>query len=132
EGLLRAFGSQLALAGHQVTYSPEQQAAIQRLWEIMDAAGFEPPSLEELTDQHGFSAELLNALLEQGQLVPVGKGLVYRPETLERVKEVVVAGLKSLGEVDVAWLRDQLATTRKYAIPLMEHFDQVGLTRRIG
>lgn len=132
QGLLRSVGTQLALAEHRVTYSPQEQEAIQRLWQILEDAGFEPPSLDELTGRHGFSAELLNALLAQGQLVSVGKGLVYRPQILEQIKEVVVAGIKSRGEVDVAWLRDQLATSRKYAIPLMEYFDHVGLTRRIG
>jgi selenocysteine-specific elongation factor len=36
------------------------------------------------------------------------------------------------GAVSIAGLRDALSTSRKYAQALLEHFDAVRLTRRLG
>ena len=36
------------------------------------------------------------------------------------------------GEITVAVLRDQLGTSRKYALAVLEHFDATRLTRRVG
>ncbi|WP_418255924.1 SelB C-terminal domain-containing protein, partial [Gordonibacter urolithinfaciens] len=36
------------------------------------------------------------------------------------------------GGATAAELRDAMGTTRKYAIPLLEHFDAQGVTRRDG
>ncbi len=36
------------------------------------------------------------------------------------------------GEVVIPELRDALATSRKFMIPLLEHFDGAGLTARRG
>jgi hypothetical protein len=36
------------------------------------------------------------------------------------------------GAIDIPALRDELGTTRKYLIPLLEHFDAQGLTVRHG
>ena len=35
------------------------------------------------------------------------------------------------GEISVATVRDASGTSRKYALPLLEHFDSLGITRRV-
>ena len=47
---------------------------------------------------------------------------------LEALKEYFL----SHTEINVAAFRDLLGTSRKYAIALLEHFDQRKITRRIG
>jgi selenocysteine-specific elongation factor len=34
--------------------------------------------------------------------------------------------------ITVSGVRERLGTTRKYAVPLMEHLDRTGVTRRSG
>jgi selenocysteine-specific elongation factor len=36
------------------------------------------------------------------------------------------------GEINVAIMRDLFGTTRKYAIPFLEHLDEQKVTRRVG
>jgi selenocysteine-specific elongation factor len=52
------------------------------------------------------------------------------PETVERAAEFV----RSHGTdgVTVSEMRRALGTTRKYAVPLAEHLDRTGVTRREG
>jgi selenocysteine-specific elongation factor len=44
----------------------------------------------------------------------------------------VVDEIKRHGNISVAALRDSLGTSRKYALTVLEYFDSVKLTRRIG
>jgi selenocysteine-specific elongation factor len=49
-------------------------------------------------------------------------------EMRRRVAERLTSG----AGLTVAEIRDLLGTTRKYAVPLCEYLDRVGLTRREG
>lgn len=132
EGVLRAHGAVLALADHRVEYTEAQRAEVERLWALLDAAGFEPPEVEELTTTHGFDGELLAALEDAGELVIVGKGFAYRRAKIDEIEQIVRAFITEHGEMEVAQLRDQLNTSRRYALPLMGYFDEIGVTRRVG
>jgi len=74
---------------------------------------------------------LVRALLRDGSLVDVG-GTVFTRAAVERARGVVREELAARGEVTVGVMRDRLASTRKYVVPLLEQFDREGLTRRRG
>jgi selenocysteine-specific elongation factor len=59
-------------------------------------------------------------------------GLYYHRRALERAREEVVALCGRDGAATIASLRDRLATSRKYAQALLEHFDAAHVTRRVG
>jgi len=44
----------------------------------------------------------------------------------------VVDEIRMHGNISVARLRDSLGTSRKYALTVLEYFDSIKLTRRIG
>jgi len=44
----------------------------------------------------------------------------------------VIAFLQEQGSASVAEVRDLLQTSRRYALALLEYFDQQHLTRRVG
>ncbi len=48
------------------------------------------------------------------------------------MRERVAAKLAEGKGLTVAEIRDLLATTRKYAVPLCEYLDRIGVTRRDG
>ncbi len=60
----------------------------------------------------------------------VGPDLVFTPALIERA-EAIVAAAGSSG-ITVSAFREALGTSRKYAVPLLEWFDQRGVTRREG
>jgi selenocysteine-specific elongation factor len=53
-------------------------------------------------------------------------------EALGEVRGRLVALLEAEGEVTLSRVRDELATSRKYAQALLEHFDGERLTLRRG
>ena len=56
--------------------------------------------------------------------------LVFTPALVARA-EAIVRDAEADG-ITVSAFRERLRTSRKYALPLLEHFDQRGITRRNG
>jgi selenocysteine-specific elongation factor len=58
--------------------------------------------------------------------------VLFEAETYARMVERIRAHLLAGGALTVAEVRDMFATSRKYALALMEHLDAQGVTRRMG
>ncbi|HEY7982304.1 MAG TPA: SelB C-terminal domain-containing protein, partial [Candidatus Eremiobacteraceae bacterium] len=75
--------------------------------------------------------DAVDMLFATGALVRVGDD-VYRRAQIDRARDVLVSLLRADGPATMARVRDAFGTSRKYALPLMEYFDGVGLTQRDG
>ena len=75
--------------------------------------------------------EILRHLQEKGEIVDIGGGLLFHGDTLQRAEELIRERIASSGELVSSDFRDLTGTTRKFAIPLLEYFDTVGLTVRL-
>ncbi|HWP28173.1 MAG TPA: selenocysteine-specific translation elongation factor [Chloroflexota bacterium] len=120
------------LPTHQVVFTPEQQRRVAALRERLAAAGVSPPSRSELESSLGLAPEVIQALLDRGDLVEVAPDIVYLRETYEELVNAVRTLIAQEGSITVARYRDHFQTSRKYALALLEHLDQVRVTRRVG
>ena len=76
--------------------------------------------------------EVLGALIEQGQIVKIGDGVLFLRETYDEAIATLIQYLREHGKMTVAEARDVLGATRKYILPLLEHMDALKITRRMG
>ncbi|MEO8288227.1 MAG: selenocysteine-specific translation elongation factor [Chloroflexota bacterium] len=116
------------LPTHKPTYSPAQQAQVDALRRALAASPYSPPSPAEL----GTDPEVAASLVDSGELVKLDDTIYYNRQAFD---EMVVGILKTIderGEINVAAIRDLFGTTRKYAIPILEHLDDQKITRRVG
>jgi selenocysteine-specific elongation factor len=126
----------LALAGHQVSLSPEEASAQEALERIFRDAGLAPPDLATASATASVAPPLadrvVKLLLRRGVLLKLDT-LLFHATPLERLK-VEMQALKASGvsRVDVAAFKERYGVTRKYAIPLLEYLDRERLTRRAG
>ena len=97
------------------------------LAERLLAAGHEPLSRAEL----GADVEHLPKLIQAGVAVRIGRDLYAHRDAIAAVAERVGAIIADEGAVTLARLRDELATSRKYAEALLEHLDQARFTKRL-
>ncbi len=69
-------------------------------------------------------------LLQQGRLARLPGGLLISAAALDRV----IAELDRSGrqQFSVGDFKTSFDLTRKWAIPILEHLDSVGVTRRVG
>lgn len=56
----------------------------------------------------------------------------FRKSEIEQAKEILIEYLKDLGEIGISEVREMWGTSRKYAVPLIEYFDNQKITKRIG
>ena len=69
----------------------------------------------------------------EGFLVHVADELYLHADADADMRRLVTERLaRQGGGLTVAEIRDLLGTTRKYAVPLCEYLDRVGVTRREG
>jgi selenocysteine-specific elongation factor len=105
----------------------ELSSSAMALEERLREAGAEPPLDSELDPGD------LAALREAGRVVRVSKSLHYDAEVLGEIRARVIAVAEANGGViTLAQLRDELATSRKFAQALLEHFDSEKVTIRRG
>jgi selenocysteine-specific elongation factor len=103
----------------------------------LDAGRFQPPSPAELAATTGRGAKevqsALELLVDRGEAHAIQKGEIYLGhDAWSFAKDAIVRNCEKNRSLDIPSLRDELATTRKFLIPLLEHFDAAGLTIRQG
>jgi selenocysteine-specific elongation factor len=115
-----------AAARPRATAPPLSPAALELERRLRDA-GAEPPADSELDPTD------LAALRSAGRAVRVSKTLHYHPDALAAIQARVVAlARRDDGRITLAGLRDELATSRKFAQALLEHLDSERVTIRRG
>ena len=111
---------------------PDQQRHFDAIVRTCDQAGFRPPELAELEAAVGLRGDALLSLLDraqdEGRIDKVGEHF-YAAAIVRKVARAIRDNCLAHGEVlDIPALRDQLETSRKYLIPLLEYIDSLGLT----
>lgn len=117
-------------------YSPEQENIKSYIIEQYLKGGFEPPVIDDLIKKSKFdSAEILdvyNSMIDTNILIKIEEGIVFHRDYYIKAKEILINNLKAKGKLTLGEYRDLLNTTRKFALPFLEHFDQIKLTQRNG
>jgi selenocysteine-specific elongation factor len=119
----------IRLASHRVALQ-ERSADVDRLLAaISGESEATPPTVKELVAA-GVARDVIEAAAREGLIIRLTPDLVVTPELVARAE----ATIRATGEagITVSSLRGSLGTSRKYAVPLMEWFDQRGVTRRDG
>ncbi len=105
----------------------EARAAVQTLRRDLEAAPFAAPDAGRL-EELGLTPKLLSAAVRAGELVRVTEGVYVLPGAPGHAVDV-------LAELDqpftMSQARTALGTTRRVAVPLLEHLDAQGLTVRV-
>ena len=73
---------------------------------------------------------LLTMLEAQGKAKRLDESVVLHREALDAARDRVVAHCVEKGQITSIEAKDVIGGTRKYVIPLLEHFDAIGLTVR--
>jgi selenocysteine-specific elongation factor len=130
EGWLVEDGGAIRLASHRSTFTAKQQQAVDYLLYTFHQAPYITPSVAQCEEQVG--SEVLNALIEQGQLIKLNEDVIVLIETYEEMRDRVVAYLQEHERITVAQIRDLFDTSRKYALALAGYLDEKRITRRVG
>ena len=76
--------------------------------------------------------DLLEIMVKDGTLIKVKEDLFFHKKVIEKLKRGLVDFIKEKGEITTPELKKLTDVSRKYTIPLIEYFDKIQLTVRIG
>jgi hypothetical protein len=134
-GVLESIDGGVRRCGHRPTLSVEQEAASERLLEILRTGGLGAPSLDELPEDLAGRAdlwELLRRLELLGVVRQVSDDLFLESEGLDAAAQRIRSELGGRRDLGPAAFRDVLPVTRKRLLPLLHYFDGRGTTLRRG
>jgi selenocysteine-specific elongation factor len=141
-GKLAVEGDAVRLVGRAARLSESEGAALTHLRNTFETAGLDVPKPDDIIENSASNTgadkeavkKLFQQLLSSGELVRVNPEIVISSKILdgliERVR--VFADRSPDRLIDVAKFKEIAGVSRKYAIPLLEYFDQRRITARRG
>ncbi|MEB0225768.1 selenocysteine-specific translation elongation factor [Pseudomonas sp. 10S4] len=131
-GAIVTSGPWLHLPDHQVRLSEDDEALWQQLQPTFEAAGFNPPWVRDLGHDEVAVRLLLRKMARLGLLHQVVRDLFYTDTVLRRLAAMLLQLAGENPVIEVAAFRDAVGLGRKRSVQILEYFDRIGLTRRLG
>ncbi|MBC7075697.1 MAG: selenocysteine-specific translation elongation factor [Syntrophomonadaceae bacterium] len=135
-GVLVNRDNKLKLPEYSPAPNEKEKEAISQIVGLMNENLFSPPSLEEVKRKLSLKddtlQEIMNYLTDQGVIIKVTQDMYFSKKAIEEGKERLEKFFAFEKELSLATARDIFNTTRKYALPLVEYYDKIRFTRRVG
>lgn len=137
DATLRRNGAALALAGHEAALQGTEKLIWERIKPWLDEGGFLPPRLSELLERDRSLRKdqvlrTLQRLQRMGKVHPVGSEYWFQTgQMLElSLRAKALADASPERRLNVRDLRESAGVSRHLSVPLVEYFDEIGLTER--
>jgi selenocysteine-specific elongation factor len=136
EGRIRQSGPWLHEPGHRAQLLPDEQKLWASIRPLLERTPFHPPRVRDLA--HALAADeettrrILKSAARLGEVYPVAQDHYFTHRGVATLAQVVRELTTERGAASAASFRDRIGTGRKLAIQILEFFDRVGFTRRVG
>ncbi|MGD2246470.1 MAG: SelB C-terminal domain-containing protein [Candidatus Aminicenantes bacterium] len=133
-GQAKESAGKLSLPDFNVVITSDDERILKELEEMCLKGDFRLFSLEDLRRHFKLTTKkldsMLSLLIERRKIVQGKDGLLLHSKWLDEIiKDIRKSGKR---EMTIAEFKELTGLTRKYAIPLLELLDQIGVTRRKG
>ncbi len=137
ENKLKEVEAHLALFDHEIRLTETQQALRQALARTLYAEGYSPSSPAELALKLNATEaqidEMLNVMQLLGELQRLEEGIWMHRQKLEEARMRLIDYLQQHHKITVSQFKELVEnTSRKFAMPLLQYFDTIGVTQRQG
>lgn len=126
QGRVTTDDATVRLPVHEPSLTPAQEATASEYLKLLTRDRFSP-STEQPVD-----IELLQFLVERGDVVRISGDLVYPLDAYEEMESKILESGADNQEITITSVRDMFSTSRKYTLAVLEYMDSKGLTRRMG
>jgi selenocysteine-specific elongation factor len=129
-------GSLLRLPHHRVSLRQDERQAAEQITQLLARHPLTPPDLAQIARETGIDrtrlGQVIRVLERERSVVKVAPDLYLLRDAVDVVVRTLREEWADGNDITPAIFRDRFNTTRKYAIPLLEYLDAVGVTVRIG
>ena len=135
--LITQEGADIRLSSHEVTLQMDEQEMQEKIGTLYKEAGLRPPNFKDvLATFDEFSeqqiSQIFDLLLQKGTLIKVNESLYFHAAELETLGEKIKDFITEQGDIDAPRFKTLTGLSRKFSIPLLEYFDKIKLTIRVG
>jgi selenocysteine-specific elongation factor len=132
--VLAVRGDQVVLPGRGSELTPEESNLAAAVLDRFQKAGLTPPGPTDLQTDLQTKPQILDGvvrhLVARGQLLRLPSGLVLAATAVADLRRSLLE--TAWERFSVADFKDRFGLSRKWAIPLLEHLDSTGATKRAG
>ena len=137
KGLISQDQALIRMADHQVSLKDDEQTLRRELELYYKQADLAPPTLKEVMVKfnkypYHLLKEVMVIMVSDDQLVKISEDLYFYKPALKNLKENLVSLLVKEGELNMPAFKDLTGLSRKFSIPLLEYFDKIKVTMRVG
>jgi len=136
EGLLVRRGAFLALPAHKAELARDERVRWEGIKPLLMDKPFEPPRVRDIARATGIAETEVRSVLRKaariGEVTLVAHDHFFLADAVRRLADIAGELARSEGTARAAPFRDRIGGGRKVAIQILEFFDRVGYTRRIG
>ncbi len=126
----------LRLSSHTISLKEEEKDLRKKMVLLYAQGKLQPPLVKEVGSELGVPESdlkpVLQLLTKEGTLVKVKEDLYFHQQAMQELEGKLIQFLQQNKEMTPAQFKEISQVSRKFAIPLMEHFDAKKLTMRIG
>lgn len=112
------------------------EAIKERVINILEESGFQPPFKDDLAHMLSINGkdvtDILRLLAKEGMIVRINDSIYLSKNNYKKMIEMLRRFFSKKTEMTVSEFRDMLNTSRKYALPILEHLDSNKITLRVG
>ncbi|MEN8135996.1 MAG: selenocysteine-specific translation elongation factor [Thermodesulfobacteriota bacterium] len=125
------------IPGHEVSLAEDSGKLRTDMELFYLEAGLAVPTIKELYARFGDNSpklvkEILEVMVRDGLAVKINEDLYFHTETLVKLEDDLVKRIKDNGDIDAQGFKEFTGLSRKFSIPLLEYFDRIKVTLRIG
>ena len=120
----------------KIMLTPSQTEVRNKLLKYYDDRGLNVPRPDEVVSEFksgiDSAIQVTNLLIDEGELVRINQDMIISKGSYNKALNSLKNYLQSNGSITLAQYRDILETGRKCAVSLLEYFDEIKITKRIG
>lgn len=137
QGLIKERSGLLSLTEYKIELSQKLLTLKAQIAELLERERFTTSSPAEMAMRFSVKpetlAEILGVMMASHEVVRAEGDIYFHPQAVAEVRDKLVAFLQQHGEISISQFKDLLGgASRKYAMPLINHFDSLRVTQREG
>lgn len=124
------------LSTHKVALQVDQNEVKDKIKKIYHTSGLTPPFFrticQDLDLDKKTATDVLHMMINETSIVKTKDDLYFDAEEINMLEQRLIAFLKENESITTPEFKEMTGVSRKYVIPLIEYFDAVNLTIRVG
>lgn len=114
----------------KIEMTDDQAGIKEEILKILKTSAMTPPTVEELTHYHDPEYDAVLNLLLDSDVKQVDRYTFLLRSVYEQAIADIISFIEQNGSITLAQTRDLFDTSRKFALKILEHLDDQGITKR--